>query len=1235
MSQQRTGGQQYANSNINTVLSRSGASSPSQTSIPRYGPGLVSLGAPKRPRSNAAGPGGKLAVPKPVNLPSLKKENSGNDPNTQLVPSSSSGARGSWKQPEEPQQQQPAPDARTSALTAGSNWAGPGKSPGQPLWQPPEGPYPTAASLPPRDRHLNPHEYPTLSTAAQSRPHLPRQPLPSVAPASAQGLSKWDEDERQIPAARSARPPSDWIREQENLRDAPPPWEEQRFPPQTWRSGPYGGPEAEAFPSPPLRSPQGRDADHWQPPPSDKRGGLPPLAGGMQQRPYGVQPPYPRGGARFSNAEFPALPLDQQLFPPPPSAREDAHLPHGNAASPSAPVAPPAAHDPEREAFEAELQRAAADMEKERQRKLEEKRAVPVPPPAPAPPPTPAQPQPPLAPAVPDVDKDDRRDAPAGHSGQMQSQGAGASEGQPAAAEVEPAADKEAEEDPAAAFEASRLRALSMRAQREAASEEADRQRKVAAQAKLVELEERIARRKAEQAAKAAAAEEREAAEKAALEQEAALAATPLPADNVLIDSVIDQLPASSIPGRKGLGPTHDSLAVNLSGSLGRELDKLADTTTAAAVVSSSRQGSEIGAPESPLGPPATAADVEAAIETLDGQAVGRAWLERRSPAQEELHGRIPNGLPAPQVPSNAAGALEDLPDEEDPAIKGTVPQAGAGSSPREAVAPAAAAVDTHPSAADAQAAAAAALQGAGSARQGRGNRERGPRAPRDGPAGERGERARGGRGRDRDRGRNRGRKREGDHAGEDGASKPLTAEGSEEMPSAAAASTGAGGDGRRPRGRGRASSGDPAAAVDGGPVQGPRGGRGRGKAAMSPRGSASAAAAAGGAAQAPQTAPTRIIKPPGLPAASNAAGLVPTGEALGQPSDSHGIAQPLQGIADTLTAPPAPPHAPQQPPFVWGNFSSVSGGSDDGGPSTILDIVAPSAVHAPAGPDLSASPLQADRTIDRPRSAAAGAVPGGGSPLSNAAGGSGLPSMPPAGAFGSPFGQGGVQFGQLPFSQTGAPFVPTGKKPDWSTGPIASSGSGGPALSRALDSAGPQLGGFHQQNGGLPQPPGLNRGAGGRGMGPPMGRGRGFDSGGRRGNVRGNRMDPQRVSSGASLPNPQGMRGAPPHMTPRGMAPPNLGARAPMQGPNPPPPAIPARGLSKSVLLATVICKGVNMGALVRTAVLVLLSVCFFQGARAASSSSVAAGEVFNPMANQSGPHGLPENFLIQRGDL
>ena len=70
--------------------------------------------------------------------------------------------------------------------------------------------------------------------------------------------------------------------------------------------------------------------------------------------------------------------------------------------------------------------------------------------------------------------------------------------------------------------------------------------------------------------------------------------------------------------------------------------------------------------------------------------------------------------------------------------------------------------------------------------------------------AGERADRARGGRGRERNRERNRGRKRDGDHVSEDAASKALTAEGSEEI----AAVAGAGADGRRQqRGqRGRAS---------------------------------------------------------------------------------------------------------------------------------------------------------------------------------------------------------------------------------------------------------------------------------------------------------------------------------------------------------------------------------------------------------------------------------------------
>lgn len=47
MSQQRSGGPQYANSNINTAISRATSASSAQPAPVRYGPGLVSLGAPK------------------------------------------------------------------------------------------------------------------------------------------------------------------------------------------------------------------------------------------------------------------------------------------------------------------------------------------------------------------------------------------------------------------------------------------------------------------------------------------------------------------------------------------------------------------------------------------------------------------------------------------------------------------------------------------------------------------------------------------------------------------------------------------------------------------------------------------------------------------------------------------------------------------------------------------------------------------------------------------------------------------------------------------------------------------------------------------------------------------------------------------------------------------------------------------------------------------------------------
>ena len=142
--------------------------------------------------------------------------------------------------------------------------------------------------------------------------------------------------------------------------------------------------------------------------------------------------------------------------------------------------------------------------------------------------------------------------------------------------------------------------------------------------------------RKAEEAANAAAAEEREAAEKAALEHEAAMAA-----------AGASQQPASPPAATPALGPAHDSLDVNLSDSVARELESLADMAKAAEA--SSLTGADATGPESPAGPPASTQEIEAAIDALDQQVVADgAWLERRSP--QPSASPLPNGIPAEAV---------------------------------------------------------------------------------------------------------------------------------------------------------------------------------------------------------------------------------------------------------------------------------------------------------------------------------------------------------------------------------------------------------------------------------------------------------------------------------------------------------------------------------------------------------------------------------------------------------
>eukprot|EP00959_Pyramimonas_sp_CCMP1952_P006934 144742-Pyramimonas_sp.AAC.3 len=70
-------------------------------------------------------PGGsKLAVPKPVNLPSIKKEHAGNDPTTQLVPTGapSSGWKTEETQPKAPSQE-PNPAGQINSALAHPNKA--------------------------------------------------------------------------------------------------------------------------------------------------------------------------------------------------------------------------------------------------------------------------------------------------------------------------------------------------------------------------------------------------------------------------------------------------------------------------------------------------------------------------------------------------------------------------------------------------------------------------------------------------------------------------------------------------------------------------------------------------------------------------------------------------------------------------------------------------------------------------------------------------------------------------------------------------------------------------------------------------------------------------------------------------------------------------------------------------------------------------------------------------------
>jgi len=210
--------QGFQNSNLNGAPM--GGRGPSSGGRGQGGPrhGMVMLGSAKARPRQATAVGGKLSVPKPINLPSMKKEHGGNDPTTNLVASGT--AAGGWKKDDKEEESIPAP----SMLTSQSTWASPaveasaltgnGAPPGGPAaGSARDGPPPFVGAPygggPPRpgagyrtgpasSRPLNPRDFPTLAGAA----HAAQAPAPTPAD---NDQRRWSDDERQVPSSGGGR----------------------------------------------------------------------------------------------------------------------------------------------------------------------------------------------------------------------------------------------------------------------------------------------------------------------------------------------------------------------------------------------------------------------------------------------------------------------------------------------------------------------------------------------------------------------------------------------------------------------------------------------------------------------------------------------------------------------------------------------------------------------------------------------------------------------------------------------------------------------------------------------------------------------------------------------------------------------------------------------------------------------------------------------------------------------
>lgn len=366
MSSQKSSGQtKYANSNLNGVFAKSSSTAGGTAggaTINRYS-GMLIL--QKRTRVT---PGGKLAVPKPVNLPSIKKEHAGNDPTTQLVPAG--GTAGGWNKPEEtPPVSQPE-ISRPAALTAGSTWASQPRVAGA-AWQPPPAPG-TKVPVSTGDRGLNPEEYPSL--AATAKPQSVPQPKPGVKSSYEQESRAWAEDER-APAAAYRPASGDWAGRDgdrfdderyaserpteyvgrgswdQGYRDRPPPRYEYD-PGYAAPRGPvdddYDFTRGRSFGYDSYGPPPQGGPPHEPPPPPPRRSI--PLG---EKYPEQVDRPEKLEAGRFDTFEV------RSLFPPPPPPRQPPPPPRETATSEQSDE-----EDPERAAFEAELERVTAEMKR-------------------------------------------------------------------------------------------------------------------------------------------------------------------------------------------------------------------------------------------------------------------------------------------------------------------------------------------------------------------------------------------------------------------------------------------------------------------------------------------------------------------------------------------------------------------------------------------------------------------------------------------------------------------------------------------------------------------------------------------------------------------------------------------------------------------------------------------------------------------------------------------------------